>query len=66
MVKKSHNTKYLREINAQLEKRAKQSEESKRLHYHSEMSREAREFAKFVDRKDLKADKRKAARESKK
>ena len=61
MVKKSHNTKYLREINAQLDKRARQSEESKRAH-HSEMFREARDFPKFVDRKDLKADKRKAAR----
>ena len=36
MVKKSHNTKYLREINASLDKRAKQSEESKR-DYHSKI-----------------------------
>ena len=34
MVKKSHNAKYLREINATLDKRAKQSEESKKA-YHS-------------------------------
>ena len=33
MVKKSHNAKYLREINAALDKRAQQSEESKKAYY---------------------------------
>ena len=37
MVKKSHNAKYLREINATLDKRAKQSEESKKDAYHSKI-----------------------------
>lgn len=63
LVKKTHNTKYMRELAFQLEKRKKQSEDA-RSHF-SHVGVSVKDDFK-LDRKDLKAEKRKEARAEKK
>ena len=65
LVKKTHNTKYMRELAFQLEKRKKQSEDARGA-YSDDRVRESVKGDFKLDRKDLKAEKRREARAEKK
>lgn len=64
LAKKTHNAKYMRELAFQLEKRKKQSEEA-RGGFHYDVKESVKGDFK-LDRKDLKAEKRREARAEKK